>query len=229
MRLVEKYRPRRLSDVVGQDKAIARLRDYMDDMGGRVWLFVGPSGTGKTTTTFCLANELGIMAEGETLQSIKKGRNLDFNFWAGSAMDKNAAAELADWAGYLPMRAPIKMAIIDEAQNITPGGRESLLSIFEGLTDNIVVVMTTTGLRTIAKQNDLFAVPKNDPFGSRCKHVHFVDPPAEAIIDHLVEIAFKETGNGAGLPYKEILEEGKGSIRACIDLLEDALKQLKRR
>ena len=44
-----------------------------------------------------------------------------------------------------------------------------------------------------------------------------------AIAERLAEIAFAESGNGADLPYADIVRRGKGNVRACLQLLETAL------
>ena len=61
MLLYEKYRPRRLGDVIGQDKTVKVLRHLLarDDWDRDAFWIEGPSGTGKTSIALALANELG--------------------------------------------------------------------------------------------------------------------------------------------------------------------------
>ncbi len=58
--LAEQYRPRTWADVVGQDKAIARIRALADRAGltGRAFFLSGSSGTGKTTIGRLIAAEV---------------------------------------------------------------------------------------------------------------------------------------------------------------------------
>jgi replication factor C large subunit len=60
---VEKYRPKRLKDIVGQNEAIEQIMKWIEDVraGKKVkpLLIYGPAGTGKTTAAYAIANELG--------------------------------------------------------------------------------------------------------------------------------------------------------------------------
>ena len=55
---LEKYRPRVLDDVVGNEESIARLRTIAKDGNMPNLIIAGMPGTGKTTSITCLAREL---------------------------------------------------------------------------------------------------------------------------------------------------------------------------
>jgi replication factor C small subunit len=54
----EKYRPRTLSEVIGQKHVAERLKSWVKAGNIPNMLFAGPAGVGKTTTALCLARDL---------------------------------------------------------------------------------------------------------------------------------------------------------------------------
>ena len=54
----EKYRPKTLSEVVGQRHVTSRLESYVRSRSMPHLMFTGPAGTGKTTCSLALAREL---------------------------------------------------------------------------------------------------------------------------------------------------------------------------
>ncbi len=55
---VEKYRPKTLDEVVGQDEVVRRLKSYVEQKNIPHLLFAGPPGTGKTATAIALTRDL---------------------------------------------------------------------------------------------------------------------------------------------------------------------------
>jgi replication factor C small subunit len=55
---IEKYRPKKLEDVVGQVEVVKRLKSYIQARNLPHLLFSGPPGVGKTACAICVAREL---------------------------------------------------------------------------------------------------------------------------------------------------------------------------
>jgi len=58
--LAEKYRPKSLDEIVGQEHIIPHLKEIVNRKLKVHFLFVGPAGVGKTSTAYALSNELKI-------------------------------------------------------------------------------------------------------------------------------------------------------------------------
>src|SRR5215470_7603549 len=56
--LSEKYRPKRIAEFVGLEKPKRIVSKLATNPYPSAWLFVGPSGTGKTTLSLSLAAEM---------------------------------------------------------------------------------------------------------------------------------------------------------------------------
>jgi replication factor C small subunit len=198
---VEKYRPRRIDDVVNQDEVKERVKQFLKTGNMPHLLFHGPPGTGKTTMALAIAHEL----YGES--------------WRENTLELNASDErgintirerVKEYARTTPMgKAPFKLVILDEADNMTSDAQQALRRMME-------MYATTTRFILIAN----YASGIIEPIQSRCGVFRFVPLGRDLVVGRLLEIASMEGLNVGKEALETIWEITQGDMRKAINALQ---------
>jgi replication-associated recombination protein RarA len=157
--LLVRYRPRTLTDLVGQGSAVGQLLSFLaaaETEPSAAALFLhGPPGVGKTAAAWALAGDLGCdTAEGELggVYEVPSGKQ-----------DGAAVERLVESLHYRPLfGSGWKVAIINEADYMTRQAEVIWLDALESLPPLTVVVFTTNDLSRLSAR-----------LVSRCETVRF--------------------------------------------------------
>ncbi len=200
---VEKYRPRTLDEVVGQDEVIQRLKGYVERKNIPHLLFSGPPGTGKTATSIALARDLF-------------GENWRDNFIEMNASDERGIDvvrhKIKEFARTAPIGgAPFKIIFLDEADALTADAQAALRRTME---------MYSKSCRFILSCNYVSRII--EPIQSRCAVFRFRPVPKEAMKKRILEICEKEGVKITDDGLEALLYISGGDFRKAINALQGA-------
>ncbi len=120
---VEKYRPKSLDEVVGQDEIVERLKAYAKEGNLPHLLFAGPAGTGKTTSAMALARDMF-------------GENWRQNYYELNSSDERGIETVRTKVKEIARIAPFggtsfKIIFLDEADNLTADAQAAMRRTME--------------------------------------------------------------------------------------------------
>ena len=154
--LYRKYRPKKFSEIVGQEHIIKTLTNAVSrEMISHAYLFSGPRGTGKTTTARLFAKSLNChnRKEGESepcnkcpsCLDIISGRSLDLiEIDAASHRGIDEIRELREGIKFSPAKEKYKVFILDEAHQLSKDAVNALLKTLEEPPSHAIFILATT-------------------------------------------------------------------------------------
>ncbi|MEM4188012.1 MAG: replication factor C large subunit [Candidatus Hadarchaeum sp.] len=202
---VEKYRPKRLKDIVGQPKAVSDITRWAQSWErGRpartTALFYGPAGTGKSAAAAALAGDFG------------------WDLIEMNASDQRNLAEVKRVAGTAASTGTLfggtttkRLIVLDEADNIygtaDRGGYSAIKEIIAETRNPIVLIA-----------NDKDAIPWE--IKAACLMVGFEKISEEVIVRELSRILHLEKIEFDEIVLKVIAETARGDLRSAITDLQ---------
>jgi replication factor C small subunit len=200
---IEKYRPKKLEDVVGQTEVIKRLSSYIKSKNLPHLLFSGPAGVGKTGSAICVAREFF-------------GEDWTNNFTELNASDERGIevvrTKIKNFARTSPLGdSDFKIIFLDEADALTSDAQSALRRTMEKYTSTCRFILSCNYSSKII-----------EPIQSRCAVYRFRPVSGEAVEQRIKYIAETEGITLTKDGLEAIKYVAAGDMRRAINALQAA-------
>ena len=200
---IEKYRPQKLTDIVGQDEIVERLSSYVKSGNLPHLLFTGSAGVGKTTAAVTLAREF-----------FKDSWQM--NFRELNASDERGIDvvrnQVKQFARTTPLGdAKFKILFLDEADALTTDAQAALRRTMESYAQTCRFILSCNYSSKII-----------DPIQSRCAIYRFKPLGEAAVKEEVHRIAKKEGLSITKEAMDAIVYIAQGDMRKAINALQGA-------
>lgn len=197
----EKYRPKKLDDMVGQDAIVDRLKAYVKEKSLPHLLFAGSAGCGKTSAALCITNELFGEVGGNFLElNASDERGIDV-----------VRGKIKNFARARPIGGDFKIIFLDEADALTSDAQNAMRRTMENYSQTCRFILSCNYSSKII-----------EPLQSRCSLFRFKKVPKEAIKTRLEEILKAEGVAFTDEGLHAILYVSEGDIRHAINILQSS-------
>lgn len=220
--LARKWRPRRFSELTGQDHVVRALTNALEQKRlHHAYLFTGTRGIGKTTIARILAKafncQAGVTPEPCGICSacieIDGGRFVDLiEVDAASNTQVEKMRELLENALYVPTVARYKVYIIDEVHMLSKSAFNAMLKTLEEPPEHVKFILATTD-------------PQKIPVTvlSRCLQFNLKQIPFPLIVSHLRHVLEEEHINCDATSLQLLARAAQGSMRDALSILDQAI------
>lgn len=197
---VEKYRPKSLAEVIGQENIVSRLKSYVSQKSVPHMMFAGMQGIGKTSCAIALAKEL-------------YGQGYSNNFLELNASDERGIdvvrKTIKDFARTLAFNSEFKIIFLDEADALTADAQQALRRTMEKYTQTARFILSCNYSSRII-----------EPIQSRCVVFRFMPLHSERVKAKLKEIVKAEGLKIDDEALEAIIYVSEGDLRKAINVLQ---------
>ena len=220
--IARRWRPKQFSELVGQDHVVQTLGNAIK-MGriAHAYLFVGPRGTGKTTSARLFAKSIN-WEDGPSLEvpedsdignAIMEGRCLDVIEIDGASNNSvDQVRDLRDECQYAPAQCRYKIYVIDEVHMLSQQAFNALLKTLEEPPSHVKFVFATTESHKVLPT-----------IVSRCQRFEFRSIPAPLIVKKLKEICVAESIEVETEAIEAVARMAMGGMRDAQSILDQMI------
>jgi DNA polymerase III gamma/tau subunit len=203
--LAEKYQPQTISQFVGLEKPKRILAKFTEAPYPSAWLFVGPSGTGKTSMATAICNAIA----GE------------LHHIPSQSCDLATVKATTDRCHYYPrisetgQPGQFHVVLVDEADRMTPAAQLAFLSKLDGTAfpPNTIFVFTCNTVDCLESR-----------FLSRCRRIDFSSYGlSDGIAGLLQRVWDAETASQDKPNFARIAKDSLNNVRDALMTLETEL------
>ena len=192
--LVEKYRPNKLENYVGNKNIKKSISKYLEQNDIQNLIFYGPAGTGKTTLAKLIV------------------QNLNCDSIYINASDERGIETIRDKVQSFASVAsfkPLKVIILDESDFLTIQAQASLRNIIETFSRTTRFILTCNYVERII-----------DPLQSRCHVLKIVPPTKKDVAKHLHWICNEESITHELNDLVPLVNQYYPDLRKCINTIQ---------
>jgi len=188
---VEKYRPRKLDEYVGNEHLKQKVSDYLQSGDVPHLLFFGKAGTGKTTLAKLIVNSISC---DYIIINASDENNVD--------TVRNKVKGFASTIGFKDM----KIIILDEFDYMTPNAQAILRNLMETFSKHCRFILTCNYVEKVI-----------DPIQSRCQTFQIVPPTKKDVAVQISQILGKEDVSFEPKDLVPIIDSSYPDIRKIIN------------
>jgi len=220
--IARRWRPKQFDELVGQEHIVRTLRNAIESKRiAHAYLFVGPRGTGKTSTARLFAKALN--AEGGPSASPDNSSEISLAIMDGSCMDvieidgasNNSVDQvraLRDDCQYAPTQCTYKIYIIDEVHMLSTAAFNALLKTLEEPPEHVKFFFATTEAHKVLPT-----------IVSRCQRFEFRPISDLVITQKLTEISKAEGIEVETSALESIARLANGGMRDAQSILDQMI------